>query len=110
MSLHGLIQHHDNAIYMILGAELQDKAHHGMPVKDGLYNRLGYTKQIAEIKRSYQKESGEADKAAEDEGELTVENGVLKIKLTSAEFPSGLRKRDRLIPIITAVVCLGDDP
>ena len=69
-----------NAIYVILGAELQDKVHYGMPVKDGLYDMLGYSKQIAEIKRSYQKECGEAD----DEGELTVEEGVLKIKLTSA--------------------------
>ena len=43
----------DNAIYVILGAELQDKVHYGMPVKDGLYDMLGYSKQIAEIKRSY---------------------------------------------------------
>ena len=100
----------DNAIYVILGAELQDKVHYGMPVKDGLYDMLGYSKQIAEIKRSYQKESGEANEAASDEGELTVEDGVLKIKLTSAEFLSGLRKGDKLIPIITAVVYLGDEP
>ena len=39
----------DNAIYVILGAELQDKVHYGMPVKDGLYDMLGYSKQIAEI-------------------------------------------------------------
>ena len=100
----------DNAIYVILGAELQDKVHYGMPVKDGLYDMLGYSKQIAEIKRSYKKYSGTADEADKDEGELTVENGVLKIKLTSAEFLSGLRKDDKLIPIITAVVYLGEEP
>lgn len=100
----------DNAIYVILGAELQDKVHYGMPVKDGLYDMLGYSKQIAEIKRSYQKESGATNEAADDEGELKVEDGVLKIKLTSAEFLSGLRKGDKLIPIITAVVYLGDEP
>ncbi len=100
----------DNAIYVILGAELQDKVHYGMPVKDGLYDMLGYSKQIAEIKRSYQKESGTTKTAADEEGELTVEDGVLKIKLTSAEFLSGLRKGDKLIPIITAVVYLGDEP
>ena len=99
----------DTAIYVILGAELQDKVHYGMPVKDGLYDMLGYSKQIAEIKRSYKKDSGTADET-DDEGELTVEDGVLKIKLTSAEFLSGLRKDDKLIPIITAVVYLGEEP
>ncbi|MBQ9008819.1 MAG: Rpn family recombination-promoting nuclease/putative transposase [Clostridia bacterium] len=94
----------ENAIYVILGAELQDKVHYGMPVKDGLYDMLGYSKQIAEIKRSYKQED------ATEEGEITVDNGVLKIKLTSEEFLSGLRKDDKLIPIITAVVYFGDEP
>ena len=35
---------------------------------------------------------------------------MLKIKLTSKEFLSGLRKDDRLMPIITAVVYLGEEP
>ena len=35
---------------------------------------------------------------------------MLKIKLTSAEFLSGLRKGDLLLPIITAVVYLGEKP
>lgn len=96
----------DRAIYVILGVELQDKVHYGMPVKDGLYDMLGYSKQIAEIKRSYRKETDYSD----DEGELTVENDVIKIKLTSEEFLSGLRKGDKLMPIITAVVYLGEDP
>ena len=95
----------DTAIYVILGAELQDQIHYGMPVKDGLYDMLGYSKQIAEIKRSYKNST-----TPDDEGELTVEEDVLKIKLTSAEFLSGLRKGDRLIPIITAVVYLGEEP
>ena len=94
----------ESAIYVILGAELQNKVHYGMPVKDGLYDMLGYSKQIAEIKRSYQKDD------TTDEGELTVDNGVLKIRLTSEEFLSGLRKGDKLIPIITAVVYFGDEP
>ena len=96
----------DRAIYVILGAELQDKVHYGMPVKDGLYDMLGYSKQIAEIKRSYRKDTDQAD----DEGELTVEDNVVKIKLTSEEFLSGLRKDDKLMPIITAVVYLGEEP
>ena len=94
----------DDAIYVILGAELQDKVHYGMPVKDGLYDMLGYSKQIEEIRRSYRKQ-GE-----ENAGEITAEDGTLKIKLTSEEFLSGLRKGDKLIPIITAVIYLGDTP
>ncbi len=74
-----------------------------MPVKDGLYDMIGYSKQIAEIKRSYKKNTA-------DEGEITVESGVLKIKLTGEEFLSGLRKDDKLLPIITAVVYFGDEP
>ena len=94
----------DDAIYIILGAELQDKVHYGMPVKDGLYDMLGYSKQIEEIRRSYRKQR------EENAGEITAEDGVLKIKLTSEEFLSGLRKGDKLIPIITAVVYWGDTP
>lgn len=94
----------DDAIYVILGAELQDKVHYGMPVKDGLYDMLGYSKQIEEIRRSYRKQ-GE-----ENTGEISAEDGTLKIKLTSEEFLSGLRKGDKLIPIITAVVYFGDTP
>lgn len=94
----------DDAIYVILGAELQDKVHYGMPVKDGLYDMLGYSKQIEEIRRSYRKQDEKV------EGEVTAEDGALKIKLTSEEFLSGLRKGDKLIPIITAVVYFGDTP
>ena len=105
----------ESAIYVILGAELQDKVYYGMPVKDGLYDMLGYSKQIAESKRSYKKAAADGKGAGDDgqadgEGEITVENGVLKIKLTSEEFLSGLRKDDKLVPIITAVVYFKDKP
>ncbi len=33
----------DDAIYVVLGAEIQDKVHYGMPVKDGIYDMLGYS-------------------------------------------------------------------
>jgi len=96
----------DDAIYVILGTELQDKVHYGMPVKDGLYDMLGYSNQIDEIRRSYRKQNGKND----TDGELVIDGDSLKIKLTSEEFLSGLRKGDKLIPIITAVVYLGDTP
>ena len=96
----------DAAIYVILGTELQDKVHYGMPVKDGLYDMLGYSNQIDEIRRSYRNQNGKND----TDGKLVIDGDSLKIKLTSEEFLSGLRKGDKLIPIITAVVYLGDTP
>ena len=93
----------NKVIYVILGAEIQDKVHYGMPVKDGLYDMIGYSRQIEEIKRSYNK-----NKESYSEGEFVVDNGILKIKLSSEEFLSGLKKGDKLIPIITAVIFLGD--
>lgn len=100
----------DNAIYILLGSELQGRVHYGMPVKDGLYDMIGYSKQIEESRRSYKRKENNLDIAEEGEGEIFAENGVLKIKLTSEEFLSGLKRDDKLIPIITIVVYLGDSP
>lgn len=96
----------DKAIYVILGSEVQGKVHYGMPVKDGLYDMIGYSKQIEEAGRSYKKKEKNLDESAE----LVVDNGTLKIKLSSEEFLSSLRKGDKLIPIITAVIYLSDEP
>lgn len=92
-------------IYVILGAEIQGKVHYAMPVKDGLYDWIGYSKQVEETRRSLRN-----DGDAEGEADLYAEDGVLKIKLTSEEFLSGFRKTDKLIPIITAVVYVGAEP
>ncbi len=94
-----------NRIYVILGAELQGKVHYAMPVKDGLYDMIGYSKQVEENRKSLSKNSSDADDA-----EIISEDGVLRIKLTSEEFLSGFRKEDRLIPIITAVIYVGAEP
>lgn len=98
----------ENAIYVILGGELQGDVHYGMPVKDSLYDAIGYSKQIEEARRSYKKNGIVPD--PDGEAELSVEDGTLKIKLTSGEFLSGFHKGDKLIPIITAVVYLGAEP
>ena len=102
----------DDMIYVILGAELQSRTHYGMPVKDGLYDMIGYSKQIEGARQSYKKMSSEKQgkEDSENEAELFVEDGTLKIKLTSEEFLSGFRKGDKLIPIITAVVYINPEP
>ena len=97
-----------NAIYVILGAELQGKVHYAMPVKDGLYDLIGYSNQVEENRRSLKNK--DKKESSDETAELYAEDGVLKIKLTSEEFLSGFRKEDRLIPIITAVIYVGSEP
>ena len=91
----------DTAVYIMLGAEFQGKTHYAMPVKKGLYDMLGYARQVDEARRSYQQK--------DEEGDLYVDEDVLKIRLTSEEFLSGFRKEDKLIPIITVTVLLSDE-
>ena len=88
-------------IYVILGTEVQGAVHYAMPVKDALYDAIGYSRQVEEARKSYKNDM---------ESDLYSEDGTLKIKLTSEEFLSGFRKTDKLIPIITAVVYVGADP
>jgi hypothetical protein len=95
----------DNAVYVMLGLELQGLVHYAMPVRSALYDAIGYANQVSNIARSYRKDARE-----KEEADVTVENGTVKIKLTDAEFLSGLRKGDKLVPIVTAVVHLGDKP
>lgn len=92
----------ETAVYVMLGAELQGRTHYAMPVKKGLYDMIGYARQVDEARNSYRKKN-------EEGGDLYVDDGTLKIKLTSGEFLSGFRKEDKLIPIITATVFLSDD-
>ena len=94
------------AIYVILGAEIQGRVHYAMPVKNGLYDWIGYSNQVEETRKSFKKKKG----LHKNDAELYAEDGILKIKLTSDEFLSGFRKCDRLIPIITAVIYVGADP
>ena len=91
----------DTAVYVMLGAELQGNTHYAMPVKKGLYDMLGYARQVDEARNSYKTNSAG--------GDLYVDDDTLKIRLTSEEFLSGFRKGDKLIPIITATVFLSDE-
>ena len=90
----------ENAVYVLLGGEIQQKVHYAMPVRDMLHDAIDYAKQVEETGRSYRK-------APEGGGEFAVEDGALKIKLTSEEFLSGFAKTDRLLPVVTVVVYLG---
>ncbi|MBQ7266234.1 MAG: hypothetical protein IJS61_09060 [Firmicutes bacterium] len=89
------------AVYVILGSEVQDKIHYAMPVKNGLYDMLGYASQVDKSRKSYKNDAKDAD--------LSIDNGTVKIKLTSAEFLPGFRKEDKIIPIITLTVYLSPE-
>ena len=79
------------AIYAVLGGEMQAKVHYAMPVKDMLYDTMHYAKQVEEAKKSYHSKDEKKD----------------KVRLTGGEFLSGFRKDDKLMPVITLVIYLG---
>ncbi|MBR1636193.1 MAG: hypothetical protein IJ682_14205 [Lachnospiraceae bacterium] len=45
----------ERTVYVVLGAEAQDKVHYAAPVKDGLYDFMNYAKQVSEASASYRK-------------------------------------------------------
>ena len=110
-------------VYVILGAENQTDVHYAMPVKSGLYDFINYAGQVSEAGKSYRSKahggtkfhnssvvrSGseahiESKAYTESESHSEVESDV---RLTGAEFLSGFRKEDKLIPVITLVVYFG---
>ena len=74
---------------LVLGVENQIYVHYGMPVKTMVYDALNYASQIREIVK---------------------ENRRSKNTKGSAEYLSGLRKEDRLTPVITLVLYFGQEP
>ena len=59
-------------IYILLGIELQGFIHYAMPVKNGLYDMIGYSKQAEEAGKSHRKKRDAGEK--EDDAKLSVEN------------------------------------
>ena len=76
------------AIYLALGLEVQRHVHYAMPVRGYLYDALNYADQVAKAAASYRKN---------------------KVYGSDAEFLSGFRKEDRLMPIITLTISLSAD-
>lgn len=77
----------DDAAYVIVGVENQSEVHYAMTVKCMLYDVLKYVEQVEQI---------------------GTKNRAQKRCVNSAEFLSGLRKDDKLIPIVTIVVLWND--
>ena len=81
------------AIYAVaLGGELQGEVNYAQAVKNSLYDSMYYAKQIVQARRSYNDQDDKEE----------------KVKLSGPEFLSGFRKEDKLIPVITVTIYLGD--
>ena len=75
------------AVYAVLGTELESDVNYAMPVKAGLYDFMHYAKQVDTARKSHKEQ---------------------KTPLKRGEFLSGFRKDDRLIPVVTLVIFLKD--
>ena len=79
----------DNKVcYLILGIEIQAATHYAMPVRNMLYDAIGYAQQVSDLVAKHKADG---------------------IKLTGGEYLTGLRKEDRLMPIITLVISLSTE-
>lgn len=72
--------------YLVLGIENQSNVHYAMPVRNMLYDVMQYEKQVRELSRAHRREH--------DTG-------------THEEYLSGMKKDDRLIPVVTLVINFG---
>lgn len=75
--------------FVIMGIKSQMKIHYAMPLRVMLYDALGYLKEYQVLSRSNRK-TGEP--------------------MSAEEFLSGLRKSDRLHPIISLAIYYGEEP
>ena len=75
----------DEAIYVLLGTELQTDIHYAMPPKNMLYDAIKYVEQVSSVARGHKE----------------------KRDISGEAFLSGFEKTDKLIPIITLVVYFG---
>lgn len=73
--------------FMIIAAELQDKLHYCMPLRCMEYDAEDLRRQLRRLKESYRR------------------NGGLE---TAEEYLSGIKKTDRLIPVVTILLYHGE--
>ena len=86
--------------YLILGIENQARVHLAMPVRNMLYDAMQYSSQMQAAARAYEAENRIAKQEKRDPAEKL---------LPGTEFLSGLKKGDRLIPVISLVIYYSPD-
>lgn len=81
----------DKAIYVIIGIENQTDVNYAMPVRNYFYDALRYAKQVEALSTLYK-----SSKSNKKKGHIS-----------NAEFLSGMRKNDKIEPVITLTVYYG---
>jgi len=84
---------HRGTKYVIIGIENQYMVHYAMPLRCMEYDVREYRKQLCRLKEKNLREDRKARKTGENDNR----------KLNSQEFLSGMRKTDKLNPVITIV-------
>ena len=84
-----VIKKSGNIVYMLLGIENASNVHYAQPVRNGLYDFMGYADQVEK-------------KSKENRRKGNLSSG--------SEFLSGLKKEDKIAGIITLTVYFGDRP
>lgn len=77
--------------FAVIGMENQEKVHYAMPFRSMMYDAQEYDRQVREMRKKVRSIRKEQE------------------KLTEAEYLSGFRKTDKLMPCITMVLYYGDD-
>lgn len=83
---------HNGENYVLIGLENQDSVHYAMPVRCMEYDALEYKRQLKEL--------GEKNERRRKEK---------KTAMSGSEFLSGMKKEDRLIPVVTIVFYHGEE-
>ena len=78
----------EQAYYLMFGIEIQTETHYALPVRNMLYDAMSYAQQVSDIAAEHRKN---------------------KDKMTGEEFLSGLKREDRLMPVITLVISLSTE-
>lgn len=84
-----IVKSDNKTSYVLLGIENQSDIHYAMPVRNMLYDALNYSSQVN-------------NKAKKNRNRDNTE------KLSKAEFLSGLKKTDKLKPVITLTINLSN--
>jgi hypothetical protein len=88
------------AVYVILGIENQTDINYAMPVRIMTYDAFRYSKQVEKAAKKHREET------KKHRNKIKTVDGK---NITGAEFLSGWKKEDKLIPVITLTVYYGTD-
>jgi hypothetical protein len=107
------------AVYVILGIENQTDINYAMLVRIMTYDALRYSKQVEKTAKQHREEiKKHREETKKARNEIKTADGLETVdgikttdgkKTSGAEFLSGWKKEDKLIPVITLTVYYGTD-